>query len=92
MGEVDLELILSEDNPRTRAVDIRVFADALRTYSEAASNVLRNGAIVSHPRTGAPIENPYLKVQQSTGRTLTQLRLKSDRALAAMSAAYEDPQ
>lgn len=80
MGEIDLVAELKKDNPSMREIDLRVFADALRTYNEASENVTKNGAICQHPRTGAPIENPYLKVQASAGATLSKMRaIRSDR-------------
>lgn len=73
---------LREDNPSKRSIDLRVFADALSVYEEAARNVRANGAIVSHPRTGAPIENPYLKIQTAKGAVLAKMvTIKSDRVL-----------
>jgi len=67
MGEIDVLAELQKDNPSRRAVDLQVFADALAVYIEASANIQKNGAITAHPRTGAPIENPYLKVQAAKG-------------------------
>ncbi len=68
-----------------REMDLRIYADAMRTYREAARNVATNGAICSHPRTGAPIENPYLKIQAQQGAILTRMRtIKSDRVSAML--------
>jgi phage terminase small subunit len=47
------------------------YADVFMTYREAQRNIDQNGAVVAHPRTGAPLENPYLKIRD---RALTQLR------------------
>lgn len=82
MGEVDILAELKKENPKANAVELRVYADALATYREAAENIDRNGAIVQHPRTGAPIENPYLKIRTSAGATLTKLRHIKCRSLA----------
>jgi len=83
MGEViDLVAELRADNPKASAIALRVYADALRTYHEAAANVATNGAICSHPRTGAPIENPYLRIQAQQAAILTKMRsIASDRVL-----------
>lgn len=85
MGEIDIVAELREDNPTAREMDLRIYADAMRTYSEAARNVATNGAICSHPRTGSPIENPYLKIQAQQGAILTKMRaIKSDRVAALL--------
>lgn len=89
MGKViDIGAELSKDNPRVSSIDIKIYADALRTYSEASLNVLTNGAICSHPRTGAPIENPYLKIRAQQAVVLGRMaRIKSDRVLKLIQAA-----
>lgn len=83
MGQViDVFAELRKDNPSKRSIELKVFADALSVYEEAARNVRANGAIVSHPRTGAPIENPYLKIQAAKGAVLAKMTaIKSDRVL-----------
>ncbi len=85
---VDVAAQLRLDNKTLRAVDLRVFADALSAYCEASENIRRNGTIVMHPRTGAPIENPYLKISKQAGQLLTKMRLvKADRVLALLHAS-----
>jgi len=81
MGKVvNIAAELRKDNPRASEVALKIYADALRTYNEAAANVLANGAICSHPRTGAPLENPYLKVQAQQAAILGKMpQIKSDR-------------
>jgi phage terminase small subunit len=88
MAEIDIEAELRKDNRSTRAIDLRVFADALRTYHEASANIRKHGAIVMHPRTGAPLENPYLKVQEKAGAVLTRMRsIRADRISALLADA-----
>lgn len=88
MGEIDIAAELRIDNPKSREMDLRIYADAMRTYSEAALNVATNGAICSHPRTGSPIENPYLKIQAQQGAILTKMRaIKSDRVAALLASS-----
>ena len=83
---------LAQDNPGIPRVQLQVFGNALRVYCEAADNVRRNGAVVAHPRTGAPIENPYLKVQQAQGKILTEMRrIHGDRVMALLQAPREAP-
>lgn len=80
---IDIEAELTLDNPREKAVTLRLFADQLRIYCEAAANVQKNGAVVFHPRTGAPVENPYLKIQAATAAAMERpaKRIKADRTL-----------
>jgi phage terminase small subunit len=88
MGEItniDVLKELSRDNPTKRTIDLKVFADALAVYDEAARNVREHGAIVMHPRTGTPIQNPYLKIQTQKGAVLAKMaRVKSDRVLSLL--------
>lgn len=59
---IDIFGELRRDNPDEPLVDLAILTDLLRCYVEASENVRRNGAVCAHPRTGQPIENPYLKV------------------------------
>jgi len=87
MGEIDIAAELRRDNPTIRAVEIDVYADALRTYYEASRNVAKNGAICAHPRTGVPMENPYLKIRAAQGALLAKMRgVKSDRVVGLLAA------
>lgn len=90
MGEVNIEASLRAENPKAKEIDISVYAATLKAYFEAQDNVGRNGAIVAHPRTGAPIENPYLKIQTAQGAALAKMvRIKSDATIKALKAAAE---
>jgi hypothetical protein len=51
-----------------------IFADQLLTYREANENVQRNGSIVAHPRTGEPMENPYLKLRDAAAAKMLKYR------------------
>ena len=82
MGEVNYVSVLVRDNPKSRIIDLEVYADALQTYREAAENIKQHGAVVFHPRTGAPIDNPYLKVQSTAGAVLLKMRFVKSNALA----------
>lgn len=88
MGEIDIAAELAQDNPHVRAITIRIYADALRTYHEASTNILQRGAVCAHPRTGAPLENPYLKIRTQTGAVLAKMpRINSNRVAALLDAA-----
>ena len=79
---IDILAELKKDNPYLRSIDVQIYADALRIYYEAAKNILENGAVCSHPRTGAPLENPYLKIQAVQGVILSRMKsINSDRVL-----------
>lgn len=88
MGKIiDIEAELRKDNPNAKGTDLRVYADALRVYVEASRNVREHGAVCQHPRTGAPIENPYLKIQSQQGAVLAKMpRIKGDRTLGLISS------
>jgi hypothetical protein len=64
---------LSASNKKARLAELVIYADAALEYNEAVDNIQRNGVIVLHPRTGAPVENPYLKVRRSAGAVLRKL-------------------
>ncbi|MFN8525100.1 MAG: hypothetical protein U0821_18545 [Chloroflexota bacterium] len=83
MGQVDWVAELAKDNPGRKHLDLVVFAGALRAYAEASTHVRKHGAVVAHPRTGEPMENPYLKVQTQQGLLMRKLRgIESARVLA----------
>lgn len=87
MEKMTIEQELRADNPNAPASRIQLAADALAVYAEASANVRANGAIVTHPRTGAPMENPYLRIMQKTGDALQKTRgIKIDRVLALLRA------
>lgn len=75
------EEILLRDNPRAPQQVVAMYASAFATWWEAEENVRKNGAICAHPRTGAPLENPYLKVREAAQRSLAAIkaRLQTDR-------------
>jgi len=51
-----------------------MYADAFVQYRAASANLDEHGAIVMHPRTSNPIENPFLKVRDSALRALQSMR------------------
>jgi phage terminase small subunit len=65
-------------NPSTSRDKLTIYADALLLYREATANIAKNGAITAHPRTGSPLENPYLKVRTAAAATLSKFRLRTD--------------
>jgi hypothetical protein len=74
-----------------RDIDLTIYAAALRTYVEATDNVIKNGAICQHPRTGAPIETPYLRVQALQVGILRKMRnVVSERVMRLLEKALDE--
>jgi len=85
MGKIDILAELQKDNLHASAIALKVFADALGVYEEASRNVAQHGAIVMHPRTGAPMENPYLKIQTAKGAVIAKMRtIEAKRVLVLL--------
>lgn len=74
MGKIkfDKEQLVSDNSDIKDLIEI--YCDACETYNEAQDNIERNGAVSAHPRTGAPMENPYLKVRASSAVTIERIR------------------
>ena len=49
--------------------------------TERQDNIAKNGNVVAHPRTGQPIENPYIKVRVAAMGQLRKIRLRKVDAL-----------
>lgn len=82
MTRDDVVAILRRDNPAARSDDVAMYADCFLDYKEAADNIAKNGNIVMHPRTGSPIENPYIKVKATAMNQLRKItKLKKVSAL-----------
>lgn len=79
---VDRDVILSmlkRSNMNAKASDIAMYADAFIEYRTAQLNIAEHGSIVFHPRTGAPIDNPYIGIRDRAGALLRKIRLNTDR-------------
>lgn len=85
MGEVTQKILTKADaiaalaklNPAMGRDKLTIYVDAMIQYREATENIEKNGAICVHPRTGAPLENPYLKVRASAAATLAKFRIRT---------------
>lgn len=66
-------------NPHVSPMDLAIYVDATAQYQAAQANIDTHGSIVIHPRTGAPIENPYLAVRDRAARVLLAKRLQRIR-------------
>jgi phage terminase small subunit len=77
--------ILTADNPR-KADAVAIYADAWIEYQEAQRNIDEHGAVVFHPRTGAPIENPYLAARNRASALMLKIKLRTDRLWALVAS------
>ena len=66
--------LIEQDNPGARINDVETYCHQFMTYLEAAQNILELGTIVAHPRTAAPMENPYLRVRAASLNAMTKLK------------------
>lgn len=71
----DVVEILTAANPKKRRDQVVMYAQAFVEYRDAQANIEKNGTIVFHPRTGSPIENPYLRIRDRASLVLTRIRL-----------------
>ena len=80
MGKVTRETVintLKAKNPSAKFEKIAMYADAFMDYAVAADNIRDQGPLVAHPKTGAPIENPYLKIRTAMSASLQKLKLNA---------------
>jgi len=74
--------ILLDHNPKVQLALLNMYADAFAEYSAAMANIGEHGTVVQHPRTGAPIDNPYLRIRDGAAKSLKDprfVRLKTDQ-------------
>jgi len=73
--------LLLQHNPKAPLALVNLYADAFAEYSRAMANISELGPIVQHPKTGAPIDNPYLRIRDRNDRAMKDpafRRLKTD--------------
>lgn len=86
---VKITEIIIEDNPKLSVSVAQVLSDALLAYAEAKENVAKNGTIVAHPRTGAPLENPYNKIMNQKAAIISRFDyVKTGRAFEQLSSTF----
>lgn len=91
MTVAEVVKILRTENPTCPLGDLTMYAEVWLVLREAAANIAKNGAIVAHPRTNAPIENPYFRImggQIKLLQGLTRVR-KTDHLWRSEPAAKE---
>lgn len=75
MGEIDRDGIIAALVTRGTRRDVAAqYADAFLEYREASRNISEQGAMVLHPRTANPIENPYLVIRDRALVKLQRMR------------------
>jgi hypothetical protein len=77
MTKADIIAALRALNPRATDAHVAIYAAAFLEHSTAQANIDRHGTIVFHPRTGSPIDNPYVSVRDRSAKTLLSLALKT---------------
>lgn len=80
VDRVQAFVILQMDNPKIDRGTLQQYVDQFAAYIEAQDNISRIGTVAAHPRTGAPIENPYLKVRDNAARMLQKMRRVTNTA------------
>lgn len=75
MGVVTRDHVVTYLVGRGVARDLAVlYGDVFLTYREAADHLAEHGAVLAHPRTGAPMVNPYLSIRDQALRQLQAMR------------------
>lgn len=77
MEKIEITRILTALNRDSDPSVIVIYADLFTDYRAAQKNIDENGCIVFHPKTGAPIVNPFLAVRDSTLGRLLKLDLET---------------
>lgn len=82
---------LVAENPKAPVGDVEQYAHQMLSYFEASVSVLVLGAVVAHPRTAAPMENPHLKVRTASLSAMQKLRRikRTDIAWGAVKNAID---
>lgn len=83
MGQVitpeDAYAVLRQHNPRSPEAAVVAYATAWAEYETADENIREHGTVVFHPRSGAPISNPYLSIRADCERRMNRLKgIKAD--------------
>ena len=53
-----------------------MYAEAYMEYHEAAANIRQHGVLVQHPKSGAPIQNPYLGIRDRASAKMRSLKVE----------------
>lgn len=69
--------LLRARTPQAQAAAIQIYAEAFVEYQAAAENIADLGTVVAHPKTGAPIENPYLRIRERSILTMERVSYRA---------------
>ena len=69
---------LRQLNPALAMSQIVMYTNLYLDYTTAQKNIDENGSMVMRPKTGEPIENPYLKIRDKAFNNLQKIRIKAD--------------
>ena len=61
--------------------EIAMYVDSFLDYVEAQNNIIQYGNIVNHPRTGAPIVNPYIEIKMAAMKSLRASKIENSTVL-----------
>ena len=90
MGKMNIRELLEKENDGSSRLDLNLVADALDTYREAQKNIAERGSVCAHPRTGAPMENPYVKVRTQQVTILSKFRhIRTDETIRLLDLSLE---
>jgi phage terminase small subunit len=81
MGKVTRDQIVEKLRKANRGESLShivMYADDLLEYRAAQANIAEHGAIVMHPRTSQPLQNPYLAVRNAASERMKRSGLNSD--------------
>lgn len=66
--------ILRDENPKAHESLLRIVAGLFVEYTVADANIAQFGPVVTHPKTGAPVVNPYSSVRERASKALLEHR------------------
>jgi len=75
---------LRKENPSASSERVHLYADAFLEYQIAQGNITEHGSITLHPRTGAPIENPYVGARGRAVAAMAKCKLQTRQLWAAV--------
>lgn len=84
MSRDEVLTILSKNNRDYGQVVM--YTDLFLSYQAATKNIQENGDIVVHPRTGAPIDNPYSRVRNQAITMMSKMKINASPLWLAVEA------
>lgn len=69
-----------------------LYADAFLEYQQAIAHIREHGAIIPHPKTARPIDNPYLAIRDRARVALQRMNLWQAAYLWEETPAAADPE